>query len=330
MRKVLQYELAAVPPALFHDDGTMRKTNKADLAHRLESSCPEVLAELPQIPVSTSSSYIIDGMAVLQSLNENQFRTFKELAEVVQKRTVRLLRNHSLQFRCVTIVFDRYDNGSSIKTTERERRGSSGSQLPTYQIHGSRQVPNYRKFLRGACNKASLANYISCYILDHAAEDIPHGKSIILAGGFSEGELVKAVNPSSVSSLESLYSTHEEADTRMILHACSLSEDHNMIIIRCDDTDVLVLLVYYFSRGQLAEHVYMYAGHSGKERYIPVHLIANELGPTVCECLPAAHALTGCDTTCSLNRIGKKTAYSKLVNNADILSQLKTFHEDNV
>ena len=74
----------------------------------------------------------------------------------------------------------------------------------------------------------------------------------------------------------------------------------------------------------------MYAEHSGKERYIPVHLIANELGPTVCECLPAAHALTGCDTTCSLNRIGKKTAYSKLVNNADIISQLKTFHEDNV
>ena len=36
LRKVLQYELAAVPPALFHGDGTMRKTNKADLAKKLE------------------------------------------------------------------------------------------------------------------------------------------------------------------------------------------------------------------------------------------------------------------------------------------------------
>ena len=35
LRNVLQYELAAVPPALFHDDRTMRKTNKADLAQRL-------------------------------------------------------------------------------------------------------------------------------------------------------------------------------------------------------------------------------------------------------------------------------------------------------
>jgi hypothetical protein len=59
----------------------------------------------------------------------------------------------------------------------------------------------------------------------------------------------------------------------------------------------------------------MCAGHSGKERYNPVHIIANELGQTVCECLPAAHALTGCDTTCSMNRIGKKTAYSKLLKN---------------
>ncbi len=95
-------------------------------------------------------------------------------------------------------------------------------------------------------------------------------------------------------------------------------------------TDVLVLLVYYFSRGLLSDHVYMYAGHSGKERYIPMHIIGNQLGKTVCECLPAAHALTGCDTTCSLNRIGKKTAYSKLLKNVDAVSELQTFHQDNV
>ena len=88
LRKVLQYELAAVPPALLHGDGTMRKTNKTDLAKKLESNCPDILTELPHIPTSTSSAYITDGMAVVQSLNENHFRMFKDLAEVVQKRTV--------------------------------------------------------------------------------------------------------------------------------------------------------------------------------------------------------------------------------------------------
>ena len=72
----------------------------------------------------------------------------------------------------------------------------------------------------------------------------------------------------------------------------------------------------------------MYAGHSGKERYIPVHEIVDQLGPTVCGRLPAAHVLTGCDTMCSMNRIGKKTAYSKLVKNIDSLADLTTVHEN--
>jgi len=67
-----------------------------------------------------------------------------------------------------------------------------------------------------------------------------------------------------------------------------------------------------------------------KERYIPVHCVANELGPLVSGSLPAAHALTGCDTTRSLNRIGKKSAYSKLVKCADSLTKLSYFHNNDL
>ena len=88
----------------------------------------------------------------------------------------------------------------------------------------------------------------------------------------------------------------------MILHPCYLSQEHGRVIVRCDDTDVLVLLVHYQSRGYLSDQEYLYAGHSGKKRYIPVHSIAKELEPLVCGSLSAAHAPTGCDTTCSLNR----------------------------
>jgi len=79
---LLRHELAAVPPALFNDDGTMRKTNKADLSQKLESNCKDVSTLLPQAPDAISSVYVIDGMAFVQSLNENQFRTFNDLAEV--------------------------------------------------------------------------------------------------------------------------------------------------------------------------------------------------------------------------------------------------------
>eukprot|EP00745_Piridium_sociabile_P029609 TRINITY_DN48831_c1_g1_i4.p2 TRINITY_DN48831_c1_g1~~TRINITY_DN48831_c1_g1_i4.p2 ORF type:complete len:222 (-),score=27.38 TRINITY_DN48831_c1_g1_i4:119-784(-) len=45
-------------------------------------------------------------------------------------------------------------------------------------------------------------------------------------------------------------------------------------------------------------------------RYIPVHVIARELGPSKAMALPAFHALTGCDTTSAFFGKGKKTAWS--------------------
>ena len=90
---------------------------------------------------------------------------------------------------------------------------------------------------------------MSC-IIEHVAEYLPHDTSVVLAEGFSEATLVKYVSTSAVQNLESLYCNHEEADTRMILHACHLSQQHGRLIVRCDDIDVLVLLVHHHSGGQ--------------------------------------------------------------------------------
>ena len=119
---------------------------------------------------------------------------------------------------------------------------------------------------------------------------------------------------------------HEEVDTRIVLHAIDQSLSHSRIVVRCDDTDVLVILLCYYNVGLLTDDVYMHAGHSGKvitrERYIPVHTNAGKLGDNVCQCLPAVHALTGCNTTRALFRIGKRTAFTTLVENADALHEL--------
>ena len=44
LEHVLSHKLAPVPPSLFNDGGTMRKTTKADLAKTLESNCDEIQA----------------------------------------------------------------------------------------------------------------------------------------------------------------------------------------------------------------------------------------------------------------------------------------------
>jgi hypothetical protein len=330
MHEVLKYELAAVPPAMFHDDGKMRKTKKSDLAVKLEENGGEIVV-LPQISlVSHTDAYLIDGMAMIQSLNENHFKTFNDVGNLVLKRCIRILNNRDMDVAVVTVVFDRYDQELSIKSSERDRRGTTDGGIAIL-IQGNRDVPNYRCFLKSAVNKASLAAFISDYVCSNGGELLPARRSIILAGGFKNGELVRVVNEDGVSDVDDLKCTHEEADTRLLLHAVNLSSHHSRTIMRCDDTDVLVLLLYYWSRGMLSTEVFMHCGHSGqdttRERYIPVHEIANKLGSDVCNILPSVHALSGCDSTSAMYRMGKRTAYSVLTKNAEALQGLGDLHD---
>ena len=71
--------------------------------------------------------------------------------------------------------------------------------------------------------------------------------------------------------------------------------------------------------------VYLNAGHCSKtknrQRFIPVNEITSKSGQDVSICLPASHAVGGCDTTSSLIKIGKRTAYNTLVVNiSDMLA----------
>ena len=56
------------PPfsAISHADGTMRKTNKAELGHQLDAEVERV-SEFPQSTTSTSV-YITDAMAFIQMM----------------------------------------------------------------------------------------------------------------------------------------------------------------------------------------------------------------------------------------------------------------------
>ena len=49
-------------------------------------------------------------------------------------------------------------------------------------------------------------------------------------------------------------------------------------------------------------------GTKDKMRYIPVHVVGNQFGASVCNLLPAFHSITGCDSTSSNSGVGKKSA----------------------
>jgi len=199
----------------------------------------------------------------------------------------------------------------------------------SHDIERSRIVPNNRNFMKSTGNKKSLVAFVSNYLLVNVPPRLTEHQQLIIAGGFGDGQEVYSIESIGHTILQDLRSTHEEADTRMVLHAIHLAHMFPRLVVRSDDTDVLVILLYYYSLGLMGKEVYMHAGHVGtntnRQRYIPVHIISDKLGKNVCKCLPAAHALTGCDTTSGIFRIGKCTAYTKLLQNNLELTPLGSF-----
>ena len=97
----------------------MRKTNKADLCHALES---DVTSISQLTPFDRSSMVLIqDSMALLQSMNVKAFKTFGDLAEHFIK-----CQQHCFPSAATVVgVFDRYDKKLSIKSAELDRRSRS-------------------------------------------------------------------------------------------------------------------------------------------------------------------------------------------------------------
>ena len=109
-----------------------------------------------------------------------------------------------------------------------------------------------------------------------------------------------------VVSEDSLFSSQEEADTRIILHCLHVKEqntDVRTIIVRSPDTDVLVLLVKYWT--QIGCSILVDTGTGNKRRLVDIESIVKKQGVDICSVLPAIHCFTGCDTVSAFVRRGK-------------------------
>ena len=124
----------------------LRKTCKTDLAHLLEQ---DVLVS-PTLPIFdvSKTTYIRDGMALLQSVDVKKYRNFGELA-------MDFVRHQVASFQFVSMVadiFDRYDIKNSIKSAERERRSKSFFTTKVFQVIEGRIIPDWKKFLSSGEN----------------------------------------------------------------------------------------------------------------------------------------------------------------------------------
>src|SRR6478609_858755 len=110
IEKYFSYELSAMPTALFKDSYCLRKTDKSVLAKELVKEMKSD-AELKE-----ASTYVVDGGWLLHKVKWQQSGLYADTL----KQYAGFIRAHFGD--SVTIVFDGYNNGPSIKDHEHNRR----------------------------------------------------------------------------------------------------------------------------------------------------------------------------------------------------------------
>lgn len=86
------------------------------------------------------------------------------------------------------------------------------------EVLGNRKVVKFRNFLKLSENKRSRLKFVNGYLLELSADELRIEEALIIAGGFENPELCFSVTKNGVTELEDLRSSHDEADTRLILH----------------------------------------------------------------------------------------------------------------
>lgn len=288
MKEVLKHPLGPLPWSLANCDGTAKKTNKAALARHLEGRVTS--DENPESP----SAAIIDGMGLLHKMQGDN-TTFSELSE----HLLRTVLQTSTSSSRVDVVFDRYSE-SSIKAAERTQRGADRG-ISFSQIIPGHKIRNWRRLLACPESKAKLTNFFaSDWQENQERRDQLQGKVIFVT---AEERCFK-ISPAAASEVDDLKCSHEEADTRLLLHAHHAAESgYKSVLLIAEDTDVMILCLA-FSRN-IDCQMHMRCGTKNRSRLISINKIAASLGHDVCKALVGLHAFTGCDSVSAFAGQGK-------------------------
>ncbi|XP_065060733.1 uncharacterized protein LOC135687992 [Rhopilema esculentum] len=285
-----KYENQPWPPSL-SQFGQLREGQKADLINCLTS----LSAQVPTTTKPSVDAVIIDGAVIVQMLQPKTVRSFDEYFTAISAPYIlRILQNSSR----IDLVWDVY-KVDSLKKSLRDKRGSGQRR----KVMASTRIPtDWKGFLKVDENKDELFKFLANKLVSLT---IPDGKEIYTTYG--DDVLWLSSTQRDVDYL--VPCSHEEADTRLIVHARDATlSGHRRILIKSNDTDVVVLAVSVAGFIQ-ADEVWVTFGSGKNMRYIPAHIVAKSLGTDKASALPVFHALTGCDTVSFFGGRGKKTAW---------------------
>jgi hypothetical protein len=196
---------------------------------------------------------IYDGMAVLQKFKPPPGATFAVVAESL---FAMLTSNSSKR---IDIVFDIYKD-ISIKNAERSKRATGPVGITYKNILPGYQVKNWSKILSVSANKTELVRFLVGQWKQEQYRDKLLNKTLYV----TEEETCWKISSSEARVVPELRSNHEEADTRMVLHA---KHAGGKCVIHSEDTEVMILLI---GHAQNLGKCYLQMGNGSKRRIVGI------------------------------------------------------------
>ena len=295
------YPITDLPLSIANIDGTLRTGQKCLLRNHLIT---ESNAEVETSP--HNASWIVDTMSIIRTMKpEKTFKDFfRKLMNIVSPPS-------SFQPKRLELVNDVYKN-RSIKSMARLKRGENAQRTHVNSVQQNILKGNdWTKCFKNNDNKNDLLHQISEFLKE---VDVRNQLQIPVR----INDMFDTIEVTTESCATLFTCNHEEADTRMIYHA--LREDIPIVIVS-KDTDVLLLMIYAFSKHRPSSEWYM---KISDERLIKISTIVNYLGLSISLVLPQYHVITGCDTTSYFYGTGKIKSLKKLMQAESKVSYITT------
>lgn len=305
MQKVLSFPLTPVPTSLCHFDGTICKTTKSQLT--------KVIAPLHEHDPTlfAPSVLLIDGFFFLHTM-VNVPQTYATIAKQI---LTMILKTPAKE---IHLIFDQYFS-PSIKDYERNQRGNDPNQR-AYHTLGPylTRSANFQSELTNSSFKIAFVQFLIEYWKNDELAPFFANKTLYV--NFDYCYVYKANNNIVEHSEYEIFSCprHEEADTKLVHHICNIQYKAN-VLIKCSDTDILVILLGNMHRVHPELKIHVLLGVSATQRIIDINDLYSTLSPNVCKALPAFHAFTGCDYNPSFYRKAKARPYNILTSSTEFV-----------
>ena len=166
----------------------------------------------------------------------------------------------------MAMINDTYLELSSISGTRKQRGEKQSART---HVEGPKQhMPigmKWQEFLSVGENKEQLISLLGTYF-----ENLSNNNLLSMPLIFTTGDKTLHLENGEETIIKSC--SHEEADTRLVLHAIEQESD---VVVVCKDTDVLMLLVWAYSSYKVTHNWYFkYEG----EKYACIRTIVDSWG----------------------------------------------------